>query len=65
MKQQNWLWQVLVEGPNPKDGAQAMGRTRTNKPLFFAADGHALKGQLVTVRVDKVHAYTLYGNLVT
>ena len=59
------LWQVLVEGRNPKDSAQATGRTRTNKPVFFAADGQALKGQLVTVHIDKVHAYTLYGCLVS
>lgn len=60
------LWQqVMVEGPNPKDGGQATGRTRHNKPVFFPADGAALKGQLVTVHVDKVHAYTLYGQLVS
>lgn len=56
--------QVMVEGPNPRDSAQATGRTRHNKPVFFDADGAALKGQLVTVRVDKVHAYTLYGSKV-
>jgi tRNA-2-methylthio-N6-dimethylallyladenosine synthase len=54
----------MVEGPNPRDSAQATGRTRHNKPVFFDADGAALKGQLVTVRVDKVHAYTLYGSKV-
>ena len=32
--------------------------------VFFAADGQALKGQLVTVHIDEVHAYTLYGCLV-
>ena len=58
--------QVMVEGPNPRDSAQATGRTRHNKPVFFDADdAECMKGQLVTVRVAKVHAYTLYGTLVT
>ncbi|EFN57360.1 hypothetical protein CHLNCDRAFT_30275 [Chlorella variabilis] len=55
--------EVLVEGPNPRDPAQAVGRTRHNKLLYFAGDGEALRGQLVDVRVDRVHAYTLYGSM--
>lgn len=58
--------QVMVEGPNPRDSSQATGRTRHNKPVFFdASDAAQMKGKLVTVRIDKVHAYTLYGALVT
>ena len=48
------LLQVLVEGPNPRgeDGiGTAFGRSRHNKLVFFDADGDALRGQLVTVRV--------------
>jgi tRNA-2-methylthio-N6-dimethylallyladenosine synthase len=59
--------EVLVEGPNPRgaDGiGTAFGRSRHNKLVFFDADGEALRGELVTVRVDTVHAYTLYGTLV-
>ncbi len=60
--------QVLVEGPNPKgkDGAggTAFGRSRHNKLVFFDADGDALRGQLVTVRIDRVFAYSLYGAMV-
>ena len=56
--------EVLVEGPNPRDPEQAMGRTRHNKLLYFPGDGHALRGQLVTARVERVLAYTLHGRLV-
>ena len=59
--------EVLVEGVNinPKgSGGQAMGRTRHNKVVFFDGDGEKLKGELVMVKVEKVHAYTLYGSMV-
>eukprot|EP00887_Chlorella_sp_A99_P004685 scaffold4.g4685.t1 len=56
--------EVLVEGPNPRDPGQAMGRTRQNKLAFFPGDGTALKGRLVTVQVEHVRAYTLIGRRV-
>lgn len=43
--------------------SQAVGRTRHNKLCYFPGDGAKLKGQLVHVHVDRVHAYTLYGRL--
>ncbi|CAD7695204.1 unnamed protein product [Ostreobium quekettii] len=55
--------EVLVEGANPREGGQAMGRSRHNKVVFFEGDGEALKGRLVAVRVERVRAYTLYGRL--
>lgn len=58
------LLQVLVEGPNPKVAGQAMGRSRHNKLVFFDGDGAALTGELVTVFVDRVHAYSLFGRQV-
>ena len=42
---------------------QAVGRTRHNKLLYFPGDGPKLKGKLVDVHVDRVHAYTLYGKM--
>ena len=42
---------------------QAMGRTRHNKLVYFPGSGAQLKGQLVQVAIDRVHAYTLYGSL--
>ena len=56
--------QVLVEGPNPKGGG-AFGRSTHNKLVFFPGDGEALRAQLVMVHIDRVHAYSLFGALVT
>ena len=53
--------EVLVEGPNPKQEGQAVGRTRHNKKCFFDGDGSTLKGETVQVHIDRVHAYTLFG----
>ena len=60
--------QVLAEGPNPRDPSQLMGRTRTNRLTFFAAqrpDGSAITpGDLVDVRIDTVRSFSLSGSLV-
>lgn len=53
--------EVLVEGPNPRDAGQAFGRIRHNKLVYFDGDGAALRGQLVTVRIDTANAYSLFG----
>jgi tRNA-2-methylthio-N6-dimethylallyladenosine synthase len=57
--------QVLVEGINPKDSEQVMGRTRTNRLTFFpatrAAGGQWQAGDLVDVRIDEVRAFSLSG----
>ncbi len=58
---------ILVEGPNPRDPAQAMGRTRTNRLTFFPArraDGSELRpGDLARVRIETVRAFSLSGSL--
>ena len=56
--------QILVEGPNPRKSGEAVGRNRQNKLVFFPGDGNSMKGQLVNVHVDMVHAYTLFGHQV-
>jgi tRNA-2-methylthio-N6-dimethylallyladenosine synthase len=56
--------QVLVEGPNPKAAGQAYGRSRHNKLVFFDGDGEKLQGELVHVHVDRVHAFSLFGDMV-
>ena len=60
--------QVLVEGTNPKDPAQVMGRTRTNRLTFFpaanSAGGHWQAGDLVEVRIDEVLAFSLSGTAI-
>jgi tRNA-2-methylthio-N6-dimethylallyladenosine synthase len=59
------LEQILVEGTNPKDPEQVMGRTRTNRLTFFpaarAAGGHWQPGDLVDVRIETVRAFSLSG----
>ncbi len=53
-----------MEGPNPRKSGEAVGRNRQNKLVFFPGDGNSMKGQLVNVHVDMVHAYTLFGHQV-
>lgn len=57
--------QVLVEGINPKDPEQVMGRTRTNRLTFFPAarsDGSRWQpGDLVEVRIEAVRSFSLSG----
>ena len=54
-----------MEGPNPKNRTyEAVGRNSQNKPVFFPGDGLQLKGKLVDVHIDYVHAYTLFGHMV-
>lgn len=53
--------EVLVEGTNPRDAGQLMGRTRTNRLTFFPADGHG-PGDLVPVTIDTVRAFSLSGH---
>ncbi len=57
--------QILVEGANPKDPQQVMGRTRTNRLTFFPAakaDGGVWGvGDLVSVRIEEVRAFSLSG----
>ncbi|MGF1515111.1 MAG: tRNA (N6-isopentenyl adenosine(37)-C2)-methylthiotransferase MiaB, partial [Elainellaceae cyanobacterium] len=52
--------EVLVEGVNPRDASQVMGRTRGNRLVFFAG-GSDLQGQLVDVEITQVRAFSLTG----
>ncbi|WP_255110752.1 tRNA (N6-isopentenyl adenosine(37)-C2)-methylthiotransferase MiaB [Synechococcus sp. RedBA-s] len=67
--------QVLVEGGNPRDPSQRMGRTRTNRLTFFPdpapspspgelASGGIQPGDLVNVRIEEVRAFSLTGVVV-
>jgi len=64
---QDRVEQVLVEGINPKDPQQVMGRTRTNRLTFFPAakpDSTPWQpGDLVDVRIEQVRAFSLSGTL--
>ncbi|MEN9214681.1 MAG: tRNA (N6-isopentenyl adenosine(37)-C2)-methylthiotransferase MiaB [Gloeomargarita sp. DG02_4_bins_56] len=51
--------EILIEGSNPKDASQGMGRTRTNRLTFVA--GATRVGQLVPVKITEVRAFSLSG----
>lgn len=53
--------EVLVEAQNPKDPTQVMGRTRGNRLTFFPGDIAQLKGQIVSVKVTEIRAFSLTG----
>jgi len=53
------LEHVLVEGRNPKDASQVMGRTRGNRLAFFPGDVEALCGRIVPIRVTEARAFSL------
>jgi tRNA-2-methylthio-N6-dimethylallyladenosine synthase len=57
--------EVLAEGINPKDPSQLMGRTRTNRLTFFAADpgdGRPYApGDLVDVLIEAVRPFSPSG----
>jgi tRNA-2-methylthio-N6-dimethylallyladenosine synthase len=59
--------EILVEGINPKDPTQVMGRTRTNRLTFFPGtrpQGQAIQpGELVNVVIEEVRAFSLSGKL--
>lgn len=52
---------ILVEGQNPKDPTQVMGRTDGNRLTFFQGDIDQLKGQLVPVKITEARAFSLTG----
>ncbi len=51
--------EVLVEDQNPKAPSQVMGRTRGNRLTFFPGNIAELKGQLVSVKITDVRAFSL------
>ncbi len=56
--------EILVEGSNPKDPSQVMGRTRTNRLTFCPGELADLKGRLVKVKVSQVRAFSLTGDFI-
>jgi len=55
--------EVLVEGANPKNPQQLMGRTRTNRLVFLPATAGHGPGDLVQVHIDVVRPFSLSGSL--
>lgn len=56
--------EVLVEERNTKRPEQVIGRTRSNRLVFFAGDIDELRGRLVTVRITEARKFSLTGELV-
>lgn len=53
--------EVLVEAQNTKDPTQVMGRTRGNRLTFFPGSIDDLKGQVVSVKITEIRAFSLTG----
>lgn len=56
--------EVLVEGLNPKDPTQVMGRTRGNKIAFFPGNLDDMRATLVNVKVNSATASCLHCEVV-
>jgi tRNA-2-methylthio-N6-dimethylallyladenosine synthase len=55
------LVEVLVQGPSRRNAARLEGRTRCNKIVVFeGTDRHI--GQLMDLKIQRVGAFTLYGD---
>jgi len=57
--------EVLAEGFNPKNKNQLMGRTRTNRLVFFSKEGPKgciyKAGDLVALKIQEVRSFSLSG----
>lgn len=53
--------EVLVEGRNPRNPEQVMGRTRQGRQIFFGGDIDSLEGKLVDVEVTEARTWSLMG----
>ncbi|MGB6055602.1 MAG: tRNA (N6-isopentenyl adenosine(37)-C2)-methylthiotransferase MiaB [Burkholderiaceae bacterium] len=56
---------ILVEGPSKKNPAELQGRTENNRVVNFdgGAEGVALVGRLIDVRITQANSYSLRGEL--
>ena len=60
--------EILVEGTNPKNSSQLMGRTRTNRLSFFPRENHQGKihkaGDIVNIKIEEARAFSLTGKVI-
>ncbi|MGE0493580.1 MAG: tRNA (N6-isopentenyl adenosine(37)-C2)-methylthiotransferase MiaB [Vulcanimicrobiota bacterium] len=56
-------FELLVEGPSKKDPTRFTGRTRCNRLVHFAHEGHSLTGHLVRVKLEKAYTWGFIGGL--
>lgn len=57
--------EVLVEGLNPKNSEEVMGRERSNRMVFFKGCTDTFQGQIVNVLVSEAFAFSLRGRVVS
>jgi len=57
------IFEVLVEGPDPKAAGHVRGRTRHNKLMIFPGEGQ-WQGKLVEVRAEKAFLWGFKGRRV-
>jgi tRNA-2-methylthio-N6-dimethylallyladenosine synthase len=57
--------EVLVEGANPRNPLQVMGRTRQGRQVYFDGILADLKGTFVHVKVTETRTWSLVGELTT
>jgi tRNA-2-methylthio-N6-dimethylallyladenosine synthase len=55
--------EVLVDGPAPRNPADATGHATSNHVVNFPAGGRDRTGELVRVRITQAKAHSLYGEL--
>lgn len=53
--------EVLVEQKNPKNSSQVIGRTPTNRPVYFKGSIDQLKGHIVPVKIINAFPFSLQG----
>jgi len=56
------IYEVLVDGPSKTNKNMLTGRTRTGKVVNFK--GEAKIGELVNVKINEVHSFSLNGEIV-
>jgi tRNA-2-methylthio-N6-dimethylallyladenosine synthase len=56
--------EVLVEGANPRNSSQVMGRTRQGRQVYFDGDLSRLRGKLVNVLITEARTWSLIGELI-
>ena len=61
---QGRIEEILVEGLNPKDPTQVMGRTRGSRLTFCQGNIEELMGKVIKVKITEVRAFSLTGERV-
>ena len=58
------VFDIIVEGPSPRDEDMWFGRTSGNKMVLFPKDDSLTIGQTVPAHIDKAQTWVCYGSIV-